>query len=65
MVRSTPYPRNAENKSPELLSGVIECDEMVISGLEKNKHAHKRTKGGVQGRSSKTKTILAGILHRR
>lgn len=52
-----------KNKSPELLSGVIECDEMVISGFEKNKHAHKRTKG-VQGRSSKTKTIVAGILHR-
>jgi len=50
-------------KSPGLLGGIIECDETLIGGLEKNKHAHKRTPG-TQGRSTKKKKAVAGILHR-
>lgn len=40
-----------------------EADEHFHGGKEKNKHANKRTKG-TQGRSTKTKTPIFGIVER-
>jgi transposase-like protein len=45
------------------LSGIIEADETLVGGKEKNKHKDKKTEG-TQGRSTKTKTAVFGLLER-
>lgn len=47
----------------EKLSGTVEADEHFVGGKEKNKHKSKKTEG-TQGRSTQTKTPVAGLVQR-
>ncbi len=47
----------------EGMSGTIECDEVYIGGKEKWKHQSMKTPG-TQGRSTKTKTPVFGMMER-
>ncbi len=47
----------------EKLTGTVEVDETYIGGLEKNKHADKKTPDN-QGRSTKTKTPVLSVVER-
>lgn len=44
-----------------MLSGNVECDEMYLGGRETNKH-NKQKVEGTQGRSTKTKTPIFGMI---
>ena len=46
-----------------VLDGDVEMDEMYLGGRETNKHESKRTEG-TQGRSTKTKTPIFGMIER-
>lgn len=46
------------------LSGTVECDEVYIGGKEKWKHESMKTPG-TQGRSTKTKTPVFGMMERK
>ena len=45
------------------LDGDVEMDEMYLGGREANKHESKKTEG-TQGRSTKTKTPIFGMVQR-
>ena len=45
------------------LDGEVEMDEMYLGGRETNKHERKKTEG-TQGRSTKTKTPIFGMIER-
>ena len=46
-----------------VLDGEVEMDEMYLGGRETNKHESKRV-AGTQGRSTKTKTPIFGMIER-
>jgi transposase-like protein len=46
-----------------VLEGAVEMDEMYLGGRETNKHESKKV-AGTQGRSTKTKTPIFGMLQR-
>lgn len=52
-----------KEKAPFMLENQVEIDETFIGGKEKNKHASKKIKNA-QGRSTKGKTPVLGILER-
>lgn len=56
--------RKAMKQGSSLLSGTVEIDETYVGGKETNKHASKRIKG-TQGRNTKTKTAVMGMLERK
>lgn len=55
--------RRAFLEQPELLNGIFEADETYVGGKDKNKHNSNKP-GGTQGRNTKTKTAVFGILQR-
>lgn len=46
-----------------VLNGTVEMDEMYLGGRKTNKHESKKTEG-TQGRSTKTKTPIFGMIER-
>ena len=48
----------------EPLTGTVEIDETYVGGKESNKHAHKRVKGSQGAGSSKSKTVVLGMVER-
>ncbi len=51
------------NKDTDMLTGVIECDETFVGGLNKNRHADKKVPDS-QGRSTKDKVPVFGMVKR-
>jgi transposase-like protein len=55
--------RNCMAIKTKLLSNITETDETFIGGTNSNKHSNKKTKG-IQGRSTKYKTPVFGMIER-
>ena len=55
--------RHLYGQTVDKLGGKVECDEMYLGGKETNKHESKKVEG-TQGRSTKTKTPIFGMVER-
>lgn len=55
--------RHLYSQSVNMLNGKVELDEMYLGGKETNKHESKKVEG-TQGRSTKTKTPIFGMVER-
>ena len=55
--------RHLYGQSSDKLGGKVEMDEMYLGGKETNKHESKKV-NGTQGRSTKTKTPIFGMVER-
>jgi transposase-like protein len=55
--------RENYNDGIKPFGNTVEIDESAVGGIEKNKHKSKRTPGN-QGRSTKTRTAVLGIVER-
>ena len=55
--------RHLYGQSSDKLGGKVEMDEMYLGGKETNKHESKKVEG-TQGRSTKTKTPVFGMVER-
>lgn len=51
------------DSAPDLLSGIVESDEVYIGGKNKNRHKDKKIPNS-QGRSAKDKTPVIGLVER-
>jgi transposase-like protein len=56
--------RKALKQNQLKLFGQVEMDETYVGGKEKNKHRAKKTKG-TQGRNTKTKSVVFGMIERK